>query len=380
MPKSERAEKIRNGSWRAKAPVFSSLLIFGSPFFVSGHIFTDAFPGRSSAKVDVSPGLLDSRAENLYSIAMKLFRYTEAPSIQSIIFEKILWASKIKASSVSPTLKFDKRDYSKALISPAPPEYLRLRVEIRSESFGAMKIFCLEPKDTVPCVTVLFFHGGSYVYNATRPHWRFLTSLVELSGCRVIAPDYPLAPAHIYADAYRILLRYWKYLSESRASDSLLVMGDSAGGGLGLGLAMAVRDEGLKAASALILLSPWLDVTMSNPHIEVIDPEDPFLNIQALRAAGRAWAGGANPRKPWVSPLYGELEGLPPLHLFIGTKDILVADARRFRGLCLAAKADLSFYEYENMVHDWMLLEFKEGKLAAARVAAIVRGFDSRDA
>jgi hypothetical protein len=89
MPKSERAEKIRNGSWRAKAPVFSSLLIFESPFFVSGHIFTAAFPGRSSAKVDVSPGLLDSRAENLYSIAMKLFRYTEAPSIQSIIFEKI---------------------------------------------------------------------------------------------------------------------------------------------------------------------------------------------------------------------------------------------------------------------------------------------------
>ncbi len=67
------------------------------------------------------------------------------------------------------------------------------------------------------------------------------------------------------------------------------------------------------------------------------------------------------------------------MHLFIGTKDVLIADARRFRGFCIEAKADLSFYEYENMVHDWMLLEFKEGKLAAGRIAAIVRSYEGRN-
>ncbi|MDX9826528.1 MAG: alpha/beta hydrolase [Spirochaetia bacterium] len=338
-------------------------------------------PGSPLEKT--APGLtplLDGKAQNLYSVHMKLFRYTEAPSVQSVIFEKILWASKIKESTMPPVLEYKKRDYSKALISPSPPEYLKLRVEIRSESFESMKIYCIEPKDRFPTLTVLFFHGGSYLYNATRPHWRFLASLVESSGCRVLAPDYPLAPEHNYADAYRQLLPYYKNLSRQVVPEDLVLMGDSAGGGLSLGLAMAARDEGLKPGAAIVLLSPWLDVTMGNPHIEVIDPEDPFLNVQALIAAGRAWAAGANPRKPWISPIFGKLDGLPPMHLFIGTKDILIADARRLRGLCLAVKADLSFYEYENMVHDWMLLEFKEGKLAAQRIAAIVRSYDSRGA
>ncbi len=310
---------------------------------------------------------------------MKLFRYAEAPSIQSIIFEKILWAAKVKSINARPAPEFNKRDYSKALISPTPPEYLKLRIRIGSYDYKTMKIHCLEPKDTEPCMTVLFLHGGSYLYNATRPHWRFLASLVEISGCRVLAPDYPLAPEHNYADAYRLLLPYFKKLSRQVAPGTLILMGDSAGGGLSLGLAMAARDERLKPATAVVLLSPWLDVTMSNSYIESIDPEDPFLNVQALKAAGQAWAAGANPRKPWISPLYGSMEGLPPMHLFIGTKDVLIADARRFRGFCIEAKADLSFYEYENMVHDWMLLEFKEGKLAAGRIAAIVRSYEGRN-
>jgi acetyl esterase/lipase len=304
---------------------------------------------------------------------MKLFRYTDAPSLQSLIFEKFLWAARIKTRAMPAVHEFNKRNYSRALISPSPPEYLKLRLDIRSETFGIMKVHCLEPKDMIPHGTVLFLHGGSYLYNATRPHWRFLASLVEATGYKVMAPDYPLAPEHNYADAYRLLLPYYKKLSQSIEAKPLVLMGDSAGGGLSLGLAMAARDEGFEPSIAVVLLSPWLDVTMSNPYIESIDPEDPFLNIHALGTAGKAWAAGANPRKPWISPLYGRLEGLPPMHLFIGTKDILIADARRFRGLCLAAKADLSFYEYENMVHDWMLLEFKEGKLAAQHIATIIK-------
>lgn len=307
-----------------------------------------------------------------------MYRYSAAPSIQSIVFEKFLWAARVKSISLPPEKEFKKRDYSRALISPSPPEYLKLRVDIQSEAFNTMNLFILEPKDTQPCLTILYLHGGSYLYNATRPHWRFLTKLVESANCRVIAADYPLAPEHSYADAYRLLVPYYKKLCAQVGPDSLILMGDSAGGGLSLGLAMAARDEGLPACASLLLLSPWLDVTMTNPFIEAIDPEDPFLNAQALKAAGQAWAKGANPRKPWISPLYGKVEGLPPMHLFIGTKDILLADARRFHEICRAQKANLSFYEYENMVHVWMLLEFKEGKLAAERIAAIVNSVQSR--
>jgi len=237
-----------------------------------------------------------------------------------------------------------------------------------------MPVHVLEPRDMNPALTVLFLHGGAYVMNATRPHWRFLASLVENTGCRVVAPDYPLVPASCYADAYPLLKGLYRHLVADAPSAPLLLMGDSAGGGLALGLAMAVRDEGQALPAGILLLSPWLDVTMSNHHIDEIDPHDPFLNVEGLKRAGLAWARGANPRKPWISPIYGVLAGLPPLHLFIGTKDVLVADARRFRGLCIASGADLCFYEFENMVHDWMLLDFKEAKMAMEQIAGILAG------
>jgi acetyl esterase/lipase len=305
-----------------------------------------------------------------------IFRYSEAPSVNSIILEKMLWVAKVKSSQESGTSNFRAREYSKSISSPNPPEYLRLRVDLTKSECAGRPVHWISPKSGEGSTVVLFLHGGSYIINATRPHWRFMAGLAELSGCTVVAPDYPLAPAYYYADAYQMLMELYRQLVAGGSGQKIVLMGDSAGGGLALGLAMMIRDEKLPQPEAIVLLSPWLDVTMSNPHIGEIDDSDPFLNVGALIRAGRSWARGANPRKPLISPIYGQLENLPPLHLFIGTKDILAADCRRFRGLCMAAKARLAYYEFEGMVHDWMLLDFKEAKMAAKRIAAIVAGID----
>jgi acetyl esterase/lipase len=305
-----------------------------------------------------------------------IFRYTEAPSVNSLLFEKILRVAKVKESQ--ETSKFDVRirDYSKSLTSPSPPEYLRLRVDVSKSETSGRAVHSITPKTGVRGPTVLFLHGGSYVVNATRLHWRFLAGLAERSGCRIVAPDYPLAPEHGFADAYVMILRLYRELLSENNCQNLILMGDSAGGGLAMGLSMMIRDEKIPPPAALILLSPWLDVTMSNPYIEGIDPNDPFLNIKALIRAGASWAKGANPRKPLISPIYGKFADLPPMHLFIGTKDVLAADCRRLRGFCMAAKARLAYYEFENMVHDWMLLDFKEARMAARQIAAIVAGVE----
>ncbi|PKL06229.1 MAG: alpha/beta hydrolase [Spirochaetae bacterium HGW-Spirochaetae-9] len=303
-----------------------------------------------------------------------IFRYSEAPSVNSIIIEKMLWAAKVKVSQGSEKPDFRARDYSKSIVSPHPPEHLRLRVDVGKSECAGRSVHWISSKAGAGSTTVLFLHGGSYIINATRPHWRYLAGLAELSGCTVVAPDYPLAPAHYYADAYLMLIELYRQLCAEEGPRKIVLMGDSAGGGLALGLAMMLRDEKMPAPEAIVMLSPWLDVTMSNPHIGEIDHSDPFLNVGALIRAGQSWARGSNPRKPLISPIYGQLENLPPLHLFIGTKDILAADCRRFRGLCLAAKARLAYYEFEGMVHDWMLLDFKEAKMAAAQIASIITG------
>jgi len=308
-----------------------------------------------------------------------IFRYTETPSVNSLLFEKMLWAAKVKKSQEGETPSFRARDYSKSIASPSPPEHHRLRVDIARRESSGRAVHILSPKSGIGSSLVLFLHGGSYIVNATRPHWKFLVHLVEKAGCSILAPDYPLAPEYCYSDAYTMLIELYRDLLGISPRPNIALMGDSAGGGLALGLAEMIRDEKMTQPKAVIMLSPWLDVTMSNPHIEEIDREDPFLNIKALIRAGASWARGANPRKPLISPLYGNLAGLPPMHLFIGTKDILAADCRRFRGLCMAARARLAYYEFENMVHDWMLLDFKEARAAAGQIAAIVAGLGQGD-
>lgn len=354
-----------------------------------------------------------------------IFRYTEAPSFNSLVYEKILWAAKVKDSQEPKPANFKVRDYSRGIRSPEPPEHLSLRFHISRFQVDGHNVHEIAPRPgstlpgalaasilkgaslmgastgTAPPIdpcdtgtpaaavepscedgagegegnpTLLFLHGGSYVINATHPHWRFLAKLVERTGCRVVAPDYPLAPGHCYADAYRMLRGLYKVLLGREPRPKIVLMGDSAGGGLALGLAMLIRDEGLPPPETLVMLSPWLDITMSNPRIAAIDREDPFLNRDALIKAGESWARGANPRKPFISPLYGTFGGLPTMHLFIGTRDILVADCRRFRDACQTAGARLAYYEFERMVHDWILLDFKEARIAFAQVAAIVAG------
>lgn len=294
--------------------------------------------------------------------------------MRSMLLEKMLWASGLKTSQ-EETQNFKRRDYSKSISSPSPPEYLKLRIHIRRELFEGFPIFYLSPYTKSPdrqSKTILYLHGGSYLFTFTRQHWGFLARLVESTGCTVIAPDYPLAPKHSYAHAYLLLTALYELIIADTDPGNLLFMGDSAGGGLALGFSMFLRDEGFVLPGKLIMLSPWLDITLTNPAILEVDNQDPFLNVSALKKAGLAWAHGANPRKCLLSPIYGKFEGLPELYLFIGTKDIMIADCRRLLGYCLASNVRLNYFEYENMLHVWMLLSFKEAREAAAQIADII--------
>lgn len=259
-------------------------------------------------------------------------------------------------------------------MSPSPPDYLRLRVDIRKDDAGGREVHSISPREGGNGKTVLYLHGGSYVMGFSRQHWRFLANLAEKSGARIVAPDYPLAPESGWGAAYRMLWDLYVKMTESADPRDIALMGDSAGGGLALGFAMLLRDERRPLPSSVVMLSPWLDITLENRNIREVDPSDPFLNIEALRKAGRVWARGSNPRKPLISPIYGSFSGLPPMHLFVGTKDIMISDCRKLNGLCMAEKVPLAYYEYENMLHVWMLMPMKEAGQALGQIAAIVRG------
>lgn len=221
---------------------------------------------------------------------------------------------------------------------------------------------------------VLYLHGGAYVQCFTLPHWYFLADIVKTTGVAITAPDYPLAPAHTYREAFNVVEKIYLQLVGLYGPAAIILMGDSAGGGFALALAQKLKEDQLPLPGQVILLSPWLDISLKNPAIEQIAPTDPFLDKESLQTAGELYAGGTNPEHYQLSPINGTLEGLGKITVFAGANEILAADARKLKAMALEKGTGLDYYEYPEMVHTWMLLNFPESKKARQQIVQLLRG------
>jgi triacylglycerol lipase len=135
------------------------------------------------------------------------------------------------------------------------------------------------------------------------------------------------------------------------------VLGDSAGGGLAVAAVRTLVERDSETPARMVLLAPWLDVTMSDPLSAAI--RDPLLTVRSLRKFGSAWAGDLDPTDPIVSPLFGSLDGLPPTTVFSGSQDMLAADALRLRDRVIAdGLTDVTFVLRKGLVHDWPIFPF----------------------
>ncbi|MDF2446552.1 MAG: h16 [Moraxellaceae bacterium] len=234
-------------------------------------------------------------------------------------------------------------------------------------------VWTLSPVEHASQHHILFLHGGAYVNGMIRKYWRFLDRLVSELRCTVVVPEYPLAPEHHADDVSALVMTLYRELGASGGAANLTVIGTSSGGGIALALAQQAQTHGIALPARLVLLSPWLDVSMSNPGIGSVDPLDPVLDAEGLRDAGRMYAGAHELTDPLVSPLYGPLKGLPPVSLFIGTHDVMLPDCRKFKAMAENAGVDIDYREYEGMVHEWALLPVPEGVAAQAALIDVIR-------
>lgn len=253
---------------------------------------------------------------------------------------------------------------------PTPETYKICNVE--KHELNGRNVFTLTPKKNNSNVHVLYLHGGAYVQNFFKQHWKFLSKLVEQTCCSVTAPDYPLAPEHTYLDAFAMVIPLYNEIVLKKGTKRVILMGDSAGGGLALACAQKMKCDNIEQPDKIILLSPWLDLTLKNPQIRTIDPFDPFLGVPGLRKAGLAYAGGADLENFMLSPINGPLDELGEISIFVGSKDILVADARRLNVLATERGISINYREYKDMLHVWMLLNFPESKLAQAEIMKLI--------
>jgi acetyl esterase/lipase len=214
----------------------------------------------------------------------------------------------------------------------------------------------------------VYLHGGAYISGIAPQHWALVGRLAD-AGVRVEVPLCGLAPQHSYRDAYPFVHEVYALLAAGAPSEGIVLVGDSAGGGLALGLAQELIAHATPPRR-VVLLSPWLDLTLSHPDLDTVD--DPWLSKPGLLEAAAAWADGDDPTIPRLSPGNGPLEGLPPTMVLVGTRELCLRDATDFVRSATKAGVAVDHVEVDGALHVYPLLPVPEGAEGTRRVVAAV--------
>ncbi len=243
------------------------------------------------------------------------------------------------------------------------PGYMKDEYNISEEEVENRPVYTITPQNGVTNeLVIMYVHGGSYVGDLEKEHWKTCSDIINQLGCTIIVPDYPLTPKYNYKDTISMMETLYKQLIEKIDPSNFIVMGDSAGGGLSLALLEKVGEENIQMPNQTILISPWLDVRLNNPEIEEVEPNDPELNKSALKIAGENYAGKDGIDSYLVNPIDGPLDKLKNVSIFTGTNDILNPDIKILQERAKEVGTEINVYETEGATHVWLLYKYKDEK------------------
>ena len=248
-------------------------------------------------------------------------------------------------------------------VATPAPKSLETRFEAAHAGGG---VFYANEETTSP-YTVFYLHGGAYRADFSRFHWAFLKRLIDATDAMVIAPAYRLVPFATWEDAFDLIMPLWCDYVSAHPKRKVILMGDSAGGGLSLAITEKLKEDGIRMADELILMSPWVDVAMDNPTIEAFTEVDPWLWPESLRVCGRSWAGEVGTNDWHVSPICGDLSGIGHVTLFTGTEEVLLPDSLRFFEK-LDRNTDNKLIVGDGMMHVYPLMPIPEAHQAQQEI------------
>jgi acetyl esterase/lipase len=235
---------------------------------------------------------------------------------------------------------------------------------------GGVRAEWVEAPDASRERAVLYLHGGAYVICSPRTHRRLTAAISREARARVLAIDYRLAPEHPFPAALDDSFDAYRWLIERNAPEHIAIAGDSAGGGLTLALMLRLREERVPLPSCAVLLSPWTD--LSTPR----EPrEDAMLNAARLQDSAVMYIGDADPRSPLISPVFGDLAGLPPLLIHVAANEMLCDDAIRVADSAKRAGVDVTIDVVDEMFHVWHIFAgyVPEADEAVAKIGEYLR-------
>ena len=230
----------------------------------------------------------------------------------------------------------------------------------------------IEPAGAIRRGVILYFHGGGYVSGSCQSHRHLVTRLCAAAGCRGLSVAYRLAPEFPFPagleDAVTVFI--W-LLNNGLAASEIVIVGDSAGGGLALAAALRLKALKVAAAAALYLISPWLDLSLTGRSHDLKSATDPILTTRALAFLGDLYRGTLAVDDPRVSPLTDRLEDLPPMLIHVGSEEVLLSDSVALAERAGSAGVAVRLEIWAEMIHVWPMFH---ARLAEAGRAIEVAG------
>ncbi len=235
-----------------------------------------------------------------------------------------------------------------------------------------VQCFKITPKHIKSHKHILYFHGGAYIDNPNLFHWVFLDKVATKLGVSITVPIYPKLPHYTYKDCYEKCTVIYELLKANYGDNNIILMGDSAGAGFCVGLTESLIEEGFSLPRKLVLISPWVDVSMKTEITKEKEDKDFMLSVYGLKVFGKMWAGKSSTRNKRVSPIYGKLEGFPETLVVAGENEILIDDINKFCDKLISKGGKVSKYIKSEQGHVFPLYPLPESKSSIKKICEFI--------
>jgi acetyl esterase/lipase len=290
-----------------------------------------------------------------------------SPQLQNII-------QMLKSSPIREDASFEETRAGFEQIADVFP----VAADVKREKVNADGVPCewITPPGVSGATTVMYIHGGGWTIGSLNTHARLVSLIAAAADARALSVDYRLAPEHPFPAAPDDCLTLYRWLLDQGVRpEQLIIAGDSAGGNLTLVTLLRVRDEALPLPAAAVALSPATDMEMTGESFTSRRGADPMIDPDGMPRVRGAYCPGEDLRNPLISPLYGDLSGLPPLLIHVGDAEVLLDDSRQVAERAKEAGVDVTLEVWDEMIHVFQFFApiLPEATEAIARIGEFVK-------